>query len=159
MKKLIHSAILTAALTSTSAFSFQFDNQPFDEYFDNITKQFFGNSILQNSVIYPVVDIYQNKNEYIINVEVPGMEKKDIEVSISDGNLLTIQGMKKNKYKSENSLVLKEESFFGQFQRTIVLPKDIDTSNVHVTYHNSILTIKIKRISRLENNKKILQIN
>ena len=91
----------------------------------------------------PALDLYQNHDHIVAVVELPGMRKEDIEISLHDGTL-TIAGERKgessNGEKSERS-----ERFIGKFRRSISLPTRVDSAKVNATYKDGILTITLPK--------------
>ena len=91
----------------------------------------------------PALDLYQDHDHIVAVVEVPGMRKEDIEISLHDGTL-TIAGERKgessNGEKSERS-----ERFIGKFRRSISLPTRVDSAKVNATYKDGILTVTLPK--------------
>lgn len=86
------------------------------------------------------VEILNRDGQRVIRMEVPGVEMKDIDISVSDGQL-TIKGEKKlEKEVKEEELYCSERSY-GSFRRTISLPHDLDTSKISAEYTNGVLEI------------------
>ena len=84
---------------------------------------------------------------------------EDIKVSITNQNILSISGVKKSLSKDEQKNMIRQEHFYGSFNRSISLPDDINTQNIKVTYKNGILIVTIEKDSNRNNNKtKILNI-
>src|SRR5438067_13941037 len=89
----------------------------------------------------PALDLYQSNDNVIAMVELPGMRKEDIEISLHDG-MLTIAGERKQESgdgeKSERS-----ERYVGKFRRSISLPTRVDPNKVSATYKDGILTVTL----------------
>lgn len=80
-----------------------------------------------------------NENEIVVRAEMPGVDPdKDIEVSFGDG-FLTIKGEKREEYKEAN----RSEFHYGSFSRSIALPNGVDEGDVHATYKDGILEVKV----------------
>jgi HSP20 family protein len=93
----------------------------------------------------PSVDLYEDKDKFMIRAELPGMKKDDIEVSAT-GDTLTISGEKKREEESkEGQDTYRAERFFGRFQRTITLPAPIDASKVQAQYKDGLLTVTVPK--------------
>ncbi len=94
---------------------------------------------------YPKVDIVEDKDHYIVKAELPGLDKKDIEVKVENG-ILTIQGEKKNEVeKKEKGNYYYFERSYGQFSRSFRLPSYIESENVQANYKEGLLTLKLKK--------------
>jgi HSP20 family protein len=91
----------------------------------------------------PALDLYQDNDNVIAVVELPGMRKEDIEISLHDGSL-TISGEKKsqtfNGEKAERT-----EQYVGKFRRSITLPTRVDANKVSATYRDGILTVTLPK--------------
>ena len=91
----------------------------------------------------PALDLYQSADNLIAVIELPGMRKEEIEISLHDGTL-TISGERKrgsnNGEKSERT-----ERYVGTFRRSITLPARVDASKVTATYRDGILTVTLPK--------------
>ena len=89
----------------------------------------------------PKLDLKNNEKEFEISIELPGMNKKDIDISIDDG-VLTIKGEKKAEHKEEDKdgFVHYERSY-GSFQRAIRLPENIAEDKIKADYKDGVLTL------------------
>lgn len=92
----------------------------------------------------PVLDLYEDKDNVIVKVELPGMKKEDFEISLHDGTL-SISGERKHEEKSEDTGTYRSERFHGRFQRTLTLPKPVHADKVKATYQNGILTVTLPK--------------
>ncbi len=92
----------------------------------------------------PALDVYQDKDNLYVKVEVPGMKKEDIDISLHDG-VLSISGERKSEEKHEDSEVYRSERFFGRFQRSITLPAPVSADKVKAQYKEGILTVTLPK--------------
>jgi HSP20 family protein len=90
----------------------------------------------------PAVDVYQNKDQYTVHAELPGLKKEEIELSLN-GDTLTISGERKQETKSEEGS--RTERFFGKFQRSVILPVPVNAEKVNATYKDGILTVVLPK--------------
>ena len=100
----------------------------------------------------PVIDISETDKEVTINLEAPGMDSKDIELSIS-GKTLTIQGEKKEEKEENGKNVYKMERRFGSFRRSVDLPEEIDENSINAEYKNGLITIKANKVQDKQRKK------
>ena len=91
----------------------------------------------------PALDLYQNHDHIVAVVELPGMRKEDIEISLHDGTL-TIAGERKGE-SSNGEQSERSERFIGKFRRSISLPTRVDSAKVNATYKDGILTITLPK--------------
>ncbi|MBV9874391.1 MAG: Hsp20/alpha crystallin family protein [Verrucomicrobia bacterium] len=90
----------------------------------------------------PALDVYQDNDQFTVVVELPGLKKEDIELSLHDG-VLTISGERKQEKKGEEGY--KNERFFGRFQRSVTLPASVDGNKVKATYQDGILKVVLPK--------------
>ena len=91
----------------------------------------------------PALDLYQNTDNIVAVVELPGMRKEDIEISLHDGTL-TIGGEQKRE-GSGNDKTERTERYVGAFRRSITLPTRVDASKVNAAYRDGILTVTLPK--------------
>jgi len=91
----------------------------------------------------PALDLYQNNDNLIAVVELPGMRKEDIEISIHDGTL-TVSGQRERS-SANGEKAERTERYVGSFRRSITLPARVDANKVSATYRDGILTITLPK--------------
>jgi HSP20 family protein len=90
----------------------------------------------------PALDVYQDKDQFTVVAELPGFRKEEIEISLHQG-ALTISGERKPE-ASEGEGV-RNERFFGRFQRTIALASPVDAAKVRASYQDGVLKIELPK--------------
>ena len=101
------------------------------------------------------MDLYQTTDDIVALVELPGMRKEDIEISLHDG-MLTIAGERKEE-RGEGEKAARTERFVGKFRRSISLPTRVDSNKVNATYRDGILTVTLPKAE--EAKPKQIQVN
>ena len=91
----------------------------------------------------PALDLYQNNDNLVAVIELPGMRKEDIEISLHDGTL-TIAGERKSS-SSNGERAERTERYVGSFRRSISLPARVDANKVSATYRDGILTVTLPK--------------
>ena len=91
----------------------------------------------------PALDLYQNNDNIVAVVELPGLRKEDIEISLQDGTL-TISGERKEETGPESGAT-RTERYTGKFRRSITLPSRVDLNKVSATYKDGILTVTLPK--------------
>src|SRR5436305_12109332 len=92
----------------------------------------------------PALDLYQNSDNVVAVVELPGMRREDIEISLHDGTL-TISGERKRESSSNSDEAERTERYIGTFRRTIALPTRVDANKVSAKYRDGILTVTLPK--------------
>ena len=95
----------------------------------------------------PSMDMIDNDNEIIFRAELPGVDKKDLDVSVSD-NLLTIKGTSEKESEKEKDNYYSSEIRKGSFCRSVSLPNNVDGSKVKANFKNGLLELTIPKVSK-----------
>ena len=120
--------------------------------FDDVEKminQAFGHSILNNEItshVQPLLDVYETDNTIVASLDLPGVEKKDVEVSESNG-FLTISGERKN-ISSEGRIW--QETSFGTFKRTFELTEAVVEDKIKAQFKNGVLKISLPKAEEVK---------
>jgi len=122
------------------------DNMPvFSTFWNNFLNRdmddFYVNSMTLRT---PSVNIKEGKNEFMIEVAAPGMEKNDFSVNI-DHNLLTIEAKKESKSESKEERFTRREFCYNTFSRSFTLPESIVQEKIDAKYENGILHIELPK--------------
>lgn len=92
----------------------------------------------------PALDVHEDKENYFVNVELPGMKKDEIEISLH-GGVLSVSGERKQESQREEGDTFRSERYFGKFQRSVTLPAAVDETKVKATYKDGILSIELPK--------------
>jgi HSP20 family protein len=95
----------------------------------------------------PTTDMFETDGEYIVEVELPGLSKKDINISCQD-NVLSIDGERKQEQKEERPGYLRSERSFGAFKRSIILPTSIVEDKVKASFKEGILRVTVPKAEK-----------
>ncbi|MBO6218930.1 MAG: Hsp20/alpha crystallin family protein [Treponema sp.] len=125
---------------------------------DWLNNDFYGSEgLCGTSAAVPDVDVTENKDSYVLDMDLPGRTEKDVNLEINEG-VLTIssaktetkaiedkRGKKEEKDEAEKPQFLLRERRRTEFRRSFTLPKDIDADGVTAGFKNGVLTVKIPR--------------
>lgn len=92
----------------------------------------------------PMVDVSETKDNVVVKAEIPGMEAKDMDVSVS-GDVLTIKGQKKTEEEKKDEHYHYRERYSGSFQRSFRLPVAVKTEKADAAFKDGVLTITIPK--------------
>ncbi|MBN1561944.1 Hsp20/alpha crystallin family protein [candidate division KSB1 bacterium] len=115
-------------------------------FVDRFFNDFWSNSLRdwEDSTVWtPRVDVKETKDAYEVLADLPGMEKKDINISLHD-NVLTVSGERKYE-KSEDKNSHFQERVYGNFSRSFRLPYQVDHKDVHAEYKNGVLKVVLQK--------------
>ena len=141
--------------TRSEAGAFGTLHREIDRLFDDFTRGFGAAGMQAMSNLVPSIDASETDKEIVITAELPGLERKDVEVSLDD-NILTIRGEKTieaepKDEKTKNVHV--SERAYGVFYRMLELPTGIDPSTVQATMSKGVLKVTIPKPARSEAKK------
>ena len=92
----------------------------------------------------PMVDVFEEKDEIVVKAELPGIEKDNIEVNLTD-HTLTIKGEKKKEEEIKEANYYRAERSYGSFLRTLDVPKDVRADKVKASFKNGILEVRMPK--------------
>tara|TARA_E500000331_G_scaffold271921_1_gene263709 strand:+ start:792 stop:1271 length:480 start_codon:yes stop_codon:yes gene_type:complete len=137
---------------------------PFDTIFDDMVSSMFptfsndlGDDFFARGS-YPKVNVINNENTVEIEAAIPGMEKDEIEVSITDG-ILTIRGAGCQREGISDSQYVKREIKRSSFRRSFTLGENLDHSLISADFDKGILVLSIPKITPEEKKSKTMKIN
>ena len=116
--------------------------------FDGLTRDFpvkgerFGTYV-------PDVDVRETDDEILVNVEIPGMDEKNLKVSVRE-NVLTLKGEKKQEEEKEGTTCRINERCYGQFERSFTLPTNIKTDAITAHYKNGVLAVTLPKAEEVK---------
>lgn len=105
----------------------------------------------------PAIDLVEKENAYELIAELPGLDEKDVEVTISD-DVLTIRGEKKEEREEKGRGYHFAERHFGSFRRAVRLPEDIDQQKIEAVFKKGLLTISLPKNPSLAKQEKKISI-
>jgi HSP20 family protein len=92
----------------------------------------------------PSLDVSETDTEITVRAEVPGIDPKDLEITVS-GQMLTLAGEKKETAEHRGENVYRSERRFGSFRRSVQLPTPVDTEKVTAEHKNGVLLIRLQK--------------
>ena len=133
----------------------------FERSIDDIFGRFLEGSVMPIDVagmegtFSPRMDIKETKGVLTVTAELPGMDQKEIDVSVHDG-VLTISGEKKVGKEEKGTDYHYIERSYGCFARSVSLPDTVDTEKIGAAYKDGVLTVTLPRTAKaMEQSKKI----
>lgn len=100
----------------------------------------------------PLIDIEENKDEFVITAELPGMKKDDIDISI-DNNTLVISGEKEAKEEKKEKTYHRIERSYGKFYRAVSVPRHIDPEKIKAGFEDGVLEVKLPKSEKAKSKK------
>ena len=128
------------AVTRRDANPFSFLQQEIDRLFDGVSRNIPGFA----TTVMPSMDISETDKTIEITAELPGLEKKDVELNVAD-NLLTIRGEKKNEREEKNKDYHLVERSYGSFSRSVELPSGVKAEDIAAEIANGVLKVTVQK--------------
>jgi HSP20 family protein len=131
----------------------------FDGFFNNFgrpTSSLFNRGRFES--FSPKIDISDEGSSVEVAAELPGLEEKDIQVSLNE-DLLTIKGEKKYSDEKNDKDFYRVERRFGSFERSIKLPKEIDIEKINASFKNGVLTISLPKTEKAKEGVRQIEVN
>jgi len=92
----------------------------------------------------PAVDIHDAKDNFLVKVDLPGLKKEDIDVSVEEDTLI-IRGEKKRDNEIKEDNYYRSERFYGTFCRQLTLPASVDSAKVEASYKDGVLKLVLPK--------------
>ena len=121
---------------------------------DALFNSVFGDFKLNTTDWTPSVDIHEDEKEYTIHMDLPGLSKKDVSVSIKE-NVLTVSG--KRESRTEN--LFRSERRSGSFSRSFNLPDEVNVEKIDGNFKDGVLSITIPRVKPIKPKEIEIKIN
>jgi HSP20 family protein len=127
---------------------------------NRILRESFGpegsDDALTTSNFAPPVDVYEDEHNITLKVEVPGIDEKDINVSI-ENNTLTVRGERRFEKDEKEENFHRVERMYGSFTRSFTLPNTVDPEQVSAHYEKGVLKIRLAK--KAEAKPKLIKVN
>lgn len=95
----------------------------------------------------PSVDVVEEQDSYILKADLPGVDRKDIDILFEDGSL-TLKGERSESSESEHEGYKRIERSYGSFQRTFRMPENIDAENITAKNDSGVLEVRIPKLEK-----------
>jgi HSP20 family protein len=128
------------AITRRDTNPFSFLQQEIDRLFEGVTRNIPGLA----TTTMPSMDISETDKAIEITAELPGLEKKDVELNVAE-NLLTIRGEKKNEREEKNKDYHLVERSYGSFSRSVELPAGVKVEDISAEIANGVLKVTVQK--------------
>lgn len=130
-------------------------NRMFESFFDN---PFGAMRSMENwEGFAPNIDVYETDKEIKMDVELPGMDEKNIDISLHNG-ILTISGKREDEETQKEKSYYRHERTFGSFRRSIQLPDEVDEDRIDASYSKGILKITLPKSEQSVTSRRKIEI-
>jgi HSP20 family protein len=118
-----------------------------EEEMSKLFDYFFGKRYIparREEVWAPLADVQEKKDSFVVKVDLPEIDPKDVDISI-EGRTLNIKGERKGEKEVSEEGYYFQERYVGKFQRTITLPDEVDAEKTKASYKDGVLAITIPK--------------
>jgi HSP20 family protein len=119
-----------------------------DRFFDDLSPfalRSNNDAFMDLDLMTPETDMMETDKEYVIAVDLPGFQKKDIKINYED-NRLIIKGARQEETKEEKKDYLHRERYFGEFVRSLTLPTKIKEDKIKASFKDGVLTVTTPKV-------------
>lgn len=102
--------------------------------------------------IMPAADIYESGGEYVVELEVPGYDEKDLEIELTD-HTLTIKGERREEKEKKDKHIRLHERLESSFERSFELPAEVDSPHLKAVYGKGVLTLQLPKAAEAKPTK------
>ncbi len=121
-----------------------------DEFFQGFTPWFSHDPITRfverGQGFMPLADVIEREKEYLIKLDLPEVRKEDVKILVDEG-MLSIKGERKHEKEVKDEKVHRTERFVGTFERSFMLPEDIDPKLIKAETKDGVLLIHVPRVA------------
>jgi HSP20 family protein len=136
-------------------------NRLFEEFFADFERPFSGlitsPSFGRVSAFAPRVDVAETDKEVTITADLPGLDEKDVQVTV-DEDLLTIRGSRKDEREEKRKSYHLVERSYGEFHRSIPLPAGLDKDHAKAVFKKGVLTVTLPKLPEAQSKRKTITI-
>jgi HSP20 family protein len=116
-----------------------------DDVFDELLREFFRRpTFLEGEAVEPAVEVAESDGELIVKMEVPGVEKDQLHLTVSDDRL-TVRGEARKESEEKRKNYYRQEIRYGAFQRSVPLPVEVDAARANAELRNGMLKIVLPK--------------
>lgn len=118
-----------------------------------------GDGLTGDGEFRPRSDVYYTQDQYVLELELPGVKKEETHLHIHEG-VLTVKGIKRVHEEAQSYSYVKQERRFGNFILNFSLPLDVEMANIKAKYEGGILTIRLPWVGgKKKKEEKDIEIN
>jgi HSP20 family protein len=116
-----------------------------DDVFDQLFREFFRRSAWEEDELFvPAVDVAESNGEVTVKMEVPGVEKDQLHITVADDQL-TVRGETRQESEQKRKHYYRQEIRHGAFQRSVALPVEVDAAKARAELKNGVLQITLPK--------------
>ncbi|MDH3713298.1 MAG: Hsp20/alpha crystallin family protein [Gammaproteobacteria bacterium] len=127
----------------------RYENRPFSQFQRELSRFFDERSDVVTSDWAPRVDIKEYDDKFVLDADVPGVDPKDIDITMEDG-VLSLRGKRELQNVEERKNFRRVERSYGSFYRRFSLPETVDGNNIKAKAKDGVLTVEIPKLEKVQ---------
>jgi HSP20 family protein len=132
-----------------------------DRLFENLWNDSFGSTLLSGewgrTEIAPQLDVTEDEKAFFVKVDLPGMDEKNVDVTLSD-RILTIRGRREEDKETKGKDYFRRERAYGSFRRSIEIPAAVDVSKIEASFTKGVLTVHLPKTKEAQEKVKHIEV-
>ena len=132
-----------------------------DRLFESLWNDGFGSSLLSGDLprmeVTPQLDVTEDEKSFSVKIDLPGMDEKNVDVTLSD-RVLTIRGNKEEDKETKDKDYYRRERTCGSFRRSIEIPAAVDASKIDASFKKGVLTINLPKTKEAQDKVKHIEV-
>ena len=136
-------------------------NDLFDDFFGDFESMFGNRYLPRRETAWlpetPCFEVSETDDEFLVKAELPGMDEKDIEVSM-EGDELTVRGEKKREHEEKHRNYHFSELSYGEFCRTVQLPPGVDRDKAKAQFKKGVLTLTLPKTEQVKTQRRKIEV-
>ena len=122
----------------------------FDDMFEGFFRPMHAFDESGSRDLVPAVDVSENENEFVVRIEIPGVRKEDVNVTVENGVLTISAESKSETEEKEGERIIRQERRYGKYMRSLRLGSDIDESNVKAIHKDGVLQVTLPKAEEVK---------
>jgi HSP20 family protein len=108
---------------------------------------------------FPAIDVHETDSKYLVNVDLPGIKKEDIHVTMENG-ILTVKGETNTEEKEEkDGKLIRQERHMGSYMRQFTVGADVSPDAIDAKFENGVLSLELKKVKKSEPQRLEIKVN
>lgn len=126
-------------MSNLTRFNSLFDDTFFNDFFRPVRREDSGDKV-------PAIDVHDGESQYLVRVDLPGINKEDIKVSLENGVLSVSAETTKEDKEEKDGKLIRQERHYGKFIRSLSVGSDVDPAGVKASFENGVLNLTLPKV-------------
>ncbi|RTE67257.1 Hsp20/alpha crystallin family protein [Amphritea opalescens] len=128
-------------MNNLTRFNSLFDDTFFNDFFRPVSRQETGDKV-------PAIDVHDGEGQYLVRVDLPGIKKEDIKVSLDNGVLSVSAETTKEDKEEQDGKLIRQERHYGKFVRSLSVGADVDPAGIKANFEDGVLNLTLPKVEQ-----------